>query len=108
VLGYVRLTGEPLPPGVRMEGRRLSASAVMRQTPERLDAIEERLGSIEGRLDRLDACLGLLTAAIESFVAKQPLVLEVRPTHRRQADGGDGGRREHRGVARDLRKVAGE
>jgi hypothetical protein len=107
VLGYCEITGELLPPGVSLGGR-VRAGTILRRVPERLVAIEDALASIDERLARLDACLALLTAAIEGFVARQPLILEVRPQHRRQVDGGEGGRREHRGVARDLRKVAGE
>lgn len=56
-------------------------------------AIPDRLSRIEQRLDEL-------TALVESFVGRQPVILNVGPNHQRQADGGVGGRKERGRIAR--------
>ncbi len=56
-------------------------------------AIPDRLTRIEKRLDEL-------TALVESFVGRQPVILNVGPNHQRQADGGEGGRKERVRIAR--------
>lgn len=105
VLAYCQITGDPLPEGVSAGGRKKTAAAVMHETPERLDRIEGLLADqiLAGEAMRMQ--IADLTAAIEGFMARQPLILEVRPRHERQADGGRGGREELRSTGRALRKA---
>lgn len=93
IMRYCEITGTPLPDGIRGSRRPPSAAQIMAQVPPRLDAQEERLAAIEGDLRRL-------TLLVESFVGRQPVILGVGPTHRRKADGGVGGRNEHRALPR--------
>ena len=75
--------------------------------PDRIAALEVLVADsiLAGEAMRLQ--IAELTTAVEGFMARQPIVLEVRPRHDRQADGGIGGREETRRSQRQLRKVAG-
>lgn len=74
---------------------------------ERQEAVESRLVGVASQLAGIEASLDELLAEVRGMLARQPLVLEVRPSHRRRADGGDGGRRELRQAFHSLNEVAG-
>ncbi len=93
VLRYCAITGADLPAGMTAGARTLSAAATLRAVPQRLVEIESRLSAMEGDLRAL-------RVLVESFVHRQPVILGAGPTHRREADGGVGGRREVRRIAR--------
>lgn len=87
--------------------RPLSKAQVVAMLPDRITALEALVADqvLAGEAMRLQ--IAELTVAIEGFMARQPLILEVRPRHERQADGGRGGREELRLTGRALRKVVG-
>lgn len=64
------------------------------QLPDRLDAVEARVSDLTASIDALARLAGELADEVRSFVNRQPVVLQVMATHRRQADGGVGGRLE--------------
>lgn len=103
---YLEATGEE-----RLIARRAphrpSRIEILGALPDRMTALEARLADqlLAGEAMRLQ--IAELTTAIEGFMARQPLILEVRPRHERQADGGRGGREELRATGRALRKVVG-
>jgi hypothetical protein len=87
--------------------RPLRPSEASAMLVERMAALERHQASALSSLAAIDVRLAQLSSAIEGFMARQPIVLEVRPRHDRQADGGPGGREETRRSQRQLRKVAG-
>ena len=103
---YIAATGAERPSvdnGYARLGASLRArSLAIRQTPERLSAIEQTVAELvrvsERLVDQAERFEELLTA----FCARQPVILgpardALVPSHRRLADGGVGGRREARG-----------
>ena len=93
VLRYVELTGAPLPDGVSGVRRAPSAAQVLAGVPARLDAIEADIVATRAALERL-------TELVEGFVQRQPIVIAGVGLNRRQADGGEGGKREQRAIRR--------
>lgn len=95
VLRYCEITGTPLPPSMAAGTRPVSAAAVLRATPERLDSIEADLAAVR-------ADLATLVGLVGSFVHRQPVVLGTVGPNRRKADGGEGGKREARAIRRAV------
>jgi predicted transcriptional regulator len=56
-------------------------------------------------LAEIRTALVRLTELVELFVSRQPIVLDVRGTNRRKADGGRGGRKESRELAREVEEA---
>lgn len=103
--GYKLATGAESPIAMRKAGpavgNRIRNEAI-RQTPERLGALEERVGEQTKVIAAMAAELEDLAEGLRLFFQRQPVILapardSLQPTHRRIADGGQGGRREARG-----------
>ena len=78
--------------------RREPIGAMVRRIPDRLDRIEEILAGIQTGIGFLTEQAAELAAEVEALNARAPVLLvERHATHRRQADGGVGGRREREG-----------
>lgn len=92
------LTGEAPPRKVRQPTK----TELLQAIPIRLEAIEKRLDGILASEAALSVQIIDLARDIRAWTARQPLILEVRPRHQRQADGGAGGTREARAIARSL------
>lgn len=105
---YRRNTGLPAAaPKIVYGHKRLTPSEQVAQLVERQEAVERHLESLLASQAALSVQVAELLAAVRPMLARQPLILEVRPTHRRKADGGDGGRREGRRALRDVAEAVG-
>lgn len=71
---------------------------LMREIPVRLEAIEKRMESLLADQAASAVLLSKLAHEIRAWTNRQPVLLEVRPRHQRQADGGEGGNREGKSV----------
>jgi DNA-binding transcriptional LysR family regulator len=104
---YRLKTGAPHPNPERARPRgehrvSLTLREAAGQLPDRLDAVEARVGELTAAVDALGRLAGELAHEVRGFVGKQPIILEVRPTYRRQADGGLGPRGEEAAVRRAV------
>jgi hypothetical protein len=88
--------------------RALTQIEVTRMLPDRLDAIDRHQASMLAALAAINVRMAEQTRAIDRFLDRQPIVLEVRPGNRRLADGGENGRVEVRRTTRKLREEVGE
>lgn len=70
---------------------------LMLSLPDRVEHLEELAGRILSETERLVSESERLAGLIENWTNRQPIIIQATPTHRRQADGGAGGRREMRG-----------
>lgn len=80
----------------------LRPTELMREIPGRLDAIEKRMESLLADQAAAAVLLSNLAHEIRVWTNRQPVLLEVRPRHQREADGGVGGNRE-RGSVRQVK-----
>jgi hypothetical protein len=88
--GYAAATGEStVPRGMGRHSRRMIADL-----PGRLDEIESEIAEINAGIERLIRGVDRLAAQVDELNARQPILLNVQPSHRRKADGGTGGRQE--------------
>jgi predicted transcriptional regulator len=69
--------------------------------------LRERLERLEGTVSDLVETNERLIDVVSSLLHRQPLILEVRASHRRKADGGGSARRESRERARELEELVG-
>jgi hypothetical protein len=93
---YSDRTGAPYPAGMVKRDGSGAGKPVLSDIVAALEAAVTLLVAAE---KRRDANLERLIHLVEEFNARQPILLMPAnlPTHRRQADGGVGGRREARG-----------
>jgi hypothetical protein len=81
-----------------VERKSPSPMMVLRDVPTRLDAIEAALEAIAAAEVARDVTLSELVVLVRELNARQPLLLVERyATHRRQSDGGVGGKQERSG-----------
>lgn len=107
VAKYRAATGAPHPtplralvPGAR--DHQLSIRDAAALMPARLSLIEDALRDQTSQLDVMARELFALRALVHDFTQRQPLVLEVRATHQRKADGGESAKTETRRVQRAI------
>ncbi|HLY12934.1 MAG TPA: LysR family transcriptional regulator [Candidatus Limnocylindrales bacterium] len=103
--GYELATGTKSPAIGNQGGERAGLkkrNEAIRQTPERLEALEEKVEAQTKVIAQMASELQDLADGLRLFFQRQPVILTpardaLVPTHRRIADGGIGGRREARG-----------
>ena len=96
-MAYLNNTGET---AIERPKRLPSPMEVAREIPGRLDAIEAQLAEINKGIVTYAEAARMLGLEVAALNARQPILLVERyATHRRQTDGGVGGKRErgHRG-----------
>ncbi len=104
--GYRRTSGLP-PAASKKYGHRSVTAGQMAEVMARLAASEERQAELLAAQQETARALVDVLTEIRAMLARQPLVLEVRPAHRRKADGGPGGQAEGSRALRSLREVIG-
>lgn len=108
--GYRRVSGLPEAPNLRRGtggGRKVKTTEQFASLMERLTAVETELDDAMTQLAALTAVNQDLLDEVRGMLRRQPLILEVRPTHRRKVDGGEGGRREGRRSFRSIEEAVG-